>query len=410
MTAPTGKQHGGPVIIALALILVVGCALHNWQQSNINSLETKIKGITTEIDNETTGFSDRDKTRLHKDILVIEKDKTAIQNGAYTNIIQAIGGIVVGITAYVGYMNFQATLDKQAQDREIANQNLQAIQDKQLTERYSQAIENLGSDNANIRCGGINMLEQIAIDSPLKYHWRMVENLSAFIRVKCTDATQTGTPATEDIKQALLVIGRRNTNYDEKFIDLKKVNLKKIDLQGLNFKGANLHNANFSRAELSDINLSNADLGGAHFLDGTILIRAILEKADLSGADLSGAQMVKTNLSKADLQGATLDGTILNGAILEKADLSGAHLTQINLSKCKNLTAINFKGAYLTKVNLSKCILTNVDFSGAIFSEVDLRGADLLECQPLTDEQLNSIIHDRDTKLPESRNSLPANS
>lgn len=44
---------------------------------------------------------------FQKDILVIEKDKATIQNVVYTTLVQVLGGIILSITAYVGYCNFR---------------------------------------------------------------------------------------------------------------------------------------------------------------------------------------------------------------------------------------------------------------------------------------------------------------
>jgi hypothetical protein len=48
----------------------------------------------------------------------------------------------------------------------------------QLTERFSKAIEQLGSDSLAVRLGGIYALEQIAFDSA-ELHWSIMEVLTA---------------------------------------------------------------------------------------------------------------------------------------------------------------------------------------------------------------------------------------
>ena len=108
--------------------------------------------------------------KLEKDILVVEKDKATLQNGVYTTLVQALGGLILSVTAYVGYRNFK-----------IGEENLKVTEDKQVTERFSKGIEHLGNDKIDIRLGGIYALEQIANDSS-KYHWTIVEILSSFVR------------------------------------------------------------------------------------------------------------------------------------------------------------------------------------------------------------------------------------
>lgn len=54
-------------------------------------------------------------------------------------------------------------------------------QQEQLTDRYTKAIDQLGSDKLDVRMGGIYALERIAVDSQ-RDHPTAVEVLSAFVR------------------------------------------------------------------------------------------------------------------------------------------------------------------------------------------------------------------------------------
>uniref|UniRef100_UPI001177ECCC pentapeptide repeat-containing protein n=1 Tax=Calothrix rhizosoleniae TaxID=888997 RepID=UPI001177ECCC len=59
--------------------------------------------------------------------------------------------------------------------------NVKIAEDKQITERFSKAIEQLGSEKIEVRLGAIYTLERIAKDSP-KDHWTIMEILTAFVR------------------------------------------------------------------------------------------------------------------------------------------------------------------------------------------------------------------------------------
>jgi len=50
-----------------------------------------------------------------------------------------------------------------------------------VTDRYTKAIEQLGSDKRDVRIGGIYALERVARDSP-RDHPTVIEVLAAFIR------------------------------------------------------------------------------------------------------------------------------------------------------------------------------------------------------------------------------------
>ena len=58
---------------------------------------------------------------------------------------------------------------------------MQVAQEGQITERFTRAIEQLGSEKMAIRLGGIYALERIANDSDKDY-WPIIETLTAYVR------------------------------------------------------------------------------------------------------------------------------------------------------------------------------------------------------------------------------------
>jgi len=185
-----------------------------------------------------------------------------------------------------------------------ATENAKIAEQGQITERFTKAIEQLGSDNISIRLGGIYALERIAKDSD-RDHWTIMEVLSAFVREnapvkeKKAEGEQQLPKLPADIQAILTVIGRRDTEKDP--------NNQRINLINVNIAGANLPEAN--------------------------LQRAILWKANLTGAILEGANLQEAQFLLANLQGATLKGANLQGTQLFLANLAGTDLTDV-----KNLT------------------------------------------------------------------------
>jgi uncharacterized protein YjbI with pentapeptide repeats len=367
----------GAAVVFVSLLLV--------QQNNINSLDLKIGKLSARI---VQASSIDERLKLEKDVVGFEKDKTIIQNGAYTNLVQALGGLVLSMTAWVGYQNFR-----------VGEKNLKVSEDKQVTERFSKSIEHLGNSNQiDIRLGGIYALEQIAIDSA-KYHWTIVEILSAFIREKCPldDVAQltgnsgktsleeqseqkTSVPTYKkvgvDIQAAMTVLGRRKVEQDppDKRIDLRNVSLPLIEIQkaslsGVNLSGASLIGINLNGANLSDANLSGVNLSGVNLFEAN-LSGASLFKASLIGASLIGVNLSDANLRNANLSGASLFGINLSGANLSGANLSGASLSGVNLS------GANLSGASLFGIKLSGANLSDANLSG-----VNLRAANLINIQ-----------------------------
>ncbi len=270
------------VIGALSLLAVI------WrvQQVSVNDLGNKINRLQSNVEKLSEPKDLLEKLKIEKDIVVIEKDRTTIQNGVYTTLVQALGGLILSVTAYVGY------------------RNLKVAEDKQVTERFSKAIEHLGNDKIDIRLGGIYALEQIMGDSP-KYHWTIVEIISAFIRERSpvtNDQDGENKMPGVDIKAAMSILARKKVDNDppRKSIDLRRANLFGIELE----KVANLSQTNLERANLNGASLWEANLEGAN------LQEADLRKACLVRANLKGVFLGQANLEAANLRGANLGNAI----------------------------------------------------------------------------------------------------
>jgi hypothetical protein len=71
-------------------------------------------------------------------------DKAKAINDVRTTLLQGIGGTVLLLGAYFTYRQLQTARDQ-----------LQIAQEGQITERFSRAIEQLGSDKEDVQLGGI---------------------------------------------------------------------------------------------------------------------------------------------------------------------------------------------------------------------------------------------------------------
>ena len=165
----------------------------------------------------------------------------------------------------------------------LSRRTFELTEQSQVTDRYTKAIEQLGSDKLDVRIGGIYALERIARDSA-RDHPTVMEVLSAFIREHSRepwpapdpdaapdpDLGGQERPTRPDVQAALTVIGRRDGRRDIQTIDLT---------------GAILTRASHSRASLTHVDLTGASL----------------ISADLTGADLTGANLTDANLTRANL-------------------------------------------------------------------------------------------------------------
>lgn len=229
--------------------------------------------------------------------------------------------------------------------------NFGLAREGQMTDRYTKAIEQLGSDKLDVRIGGIYALERVASDSA-KDQPTVVAVLAAFIRehshetwplspdneAAAENAEQMTRP---DVQAAITVIGRRDPRHDRERINLHGANLPFADLTGANLAFANLAGANLTGARLFPANLASGSI-------------------DASNAAQARAVLIHANSTPVDLTGANLNDAKLTGAIVMFADLTGARLF----------------GANLTNADLSLTVLTSAEFDGADLTGLIVNGAD----------------------------------
>ena len=95
--------------------------------------------------------------------LTSSTNRIQAETAARDVLIKAIGGLLVFVTAFVSW------------------RNLRVSEEKQLSERFSKALEMLGhEENVHIRLGGIYALERIAMDSKKDHYPVMQEQEDRF--------------------------------------------------------------------------------------------------------------------------------------------------------------------------------------------------------------------------------------
>ena len=260
--------------LAVSLLAVASLGIVVWLAARVPTWRTQIAGIP-EL-----------------------KDRISLENEITKNVVQLLGGSILLLGLYFTW------------------KNTRLAQEGQLTDRFNQAIEHLGSDKSEVRLGGIYALARIAADSP-RDHWSVMQVLCTYVRTKANgDAAE----APGEVGAILTLLGRRRVDYerDEETLDLRGailtgLNLSRGQFDGALFDGATLENTNLMDAHLRRASFVAADLQGAY------MRRADLTDADLSAADLRDSTFRDASLVRANLFGAKMEGTSLIGS-----DLRGA--------------------------------------------------------------------------------------
>ena len=268
------------------------------------------------------------------------KDRIEAVNTARTTLMQAATGlVVVGGLVFTG-----AGLVYTARTLDVSARTLDATREGQLTDRYTKAVEQLGSSRVDVRLGGIYALERLGKDSARDMP-TIVQVLAAYVRLHARPpkAQVVKGQALVDVAAALNVISVLDTTRPLPYA---------FDLGGVDLHGLKLIGTALSGADISQADLSNADLTGIDLI-GTNAAQVNLNTANLSGAHLAEAQLSQANLFQADLTGADLSSANLLAADLTYAHLNGANLKgavlfDANLTEVRGMTAAQIKAVART--------------------------------------------------------------
>ena len=216
----------------------------------------------------------------------------------------------------------------------------------QLTDRFVQAVDQLGKENLELRLGGIYGLERIARRSE-KFYGATMDILVTYVREhapwKAPYASQAPQPPPKpaaDLQAALTVLGRRTRTYnngESQRLDLRNLDLRRANLSGAHLEGALLSGAHLEEANLQGIHLEEAILRAAH-LEQANLSGAFMQKAFLAGAGLDGAILREAHLEEAFVSDTRLDGADILGANF--SDAFGLTWEQIKTAKRDNRTRL----------------------------------------------------------------------
>jgi uncharacterized protein YjbI with pentapeptide repeats len=229
----------------------------------------------------------------------------------------AIAIIGAAATFLIGLLNYRRQGQSLDTQKEFQDLQIDLMRSAEVTDRFTRAIDQLGSEVPHVRMGGIFALERIARDSPGDRQY-VIDTLAAFVRGRLpnADVGQGGFVRTLQVRapdaQAALTVLCRSPLSDERVaareaarLDLSRTDLRRADLRRAHLERVNLYGARLEGADLREAHLEESVLVEANF--GTVEPGGSFWKrgADLSGADLTGANTERAhNLDEAVTEGA----------------------------------------------------------------------------------------------------------
>lgn len=93
----------------------------------------------------------------------------------------AVAIIGAAATFIIGILNYRRQGQSLRMQRDFQDHQIELMHSAQVTDRFTRAIEQMGSASTHVRMGGIFAMERIARDSPGDHQY-VVDTLAAFVR------------------------------------------------------------------------------------------------------------------------------------------------------------------------------------------------------------------------------------
>lgn len=259
----------------------------------------------------------------------------------------------------------------------ISGLNLQMSRDGQITTRYSDAVEQLGSRELITRTGAVHALSRLAVNSD---HDRpaIIDLLADYIRASISiypgesdRCYARGAPPMDVVAALKALFYKLPAKLREDRVDLRSICLSGVefpyaDMTCMRLDNAIIGSSRFDHATLVDASLQHADLRGNFFTDADFTRAVALNARFGASSEMPSADTTKIEMPSADMTNAKLRDADLAAAALVDVDLSGANLTRAKLTGA-DLTGSETDGAVLaTYLDDAKSLPLGVDRSRAL--------------------------------------------
>ena len=170
-------------------------------------------------------------------------ERLAAVNNLRTALLQLFAGLVVAVGAYATWRRLR-----------ISELELRTSRDGQITERYSRAVDHLGSASIDVRMGGIYALERLAGNSPPDRD-AIVAMLCSYVRghapwpprepeQPAVDAPLDGLPSlairANDVQAALTTLARLQLHPGDERLVIPRTDLRRATGGGYLFQGCGI--------------------------------------------------------------------------------------------------------------------------------------------------------------------------
>ena len=213
---------------------------------------------------------------------------------------------------------------------DISQKQAQTAESNLFNDRLKSGLTFLDNESISIRCAGILLLEQYALNASVASSEKVTigKVLVNFIRHRAVTPVENKRP---DLKLAISAL-TKTIPLDERFKGQEELLLNDLDLSGFSFEGMDLSFFNFDSSNMKDTIFASSKLS-------------------------------QTNFRRANLEDATFLRNKCVGTTFENANMAGSYLIALELDEGSSLVDANLEYSFISGLSILGSDCRGADFS-----------------------------------------------
>ena len=282
------------------------------------------------------------------------------------NLILSMGGVGAAIGLWFANQR-QKTLSEQVQTQvnqaQTLSEQVKVQADQSFNERLGRGVELLAKDNVVMRCAGLQVLEDLAVNADNRQKPIVLKIIDNFFRdnakINIEDGNEprprTKEKTTQDLQDALDILISLSINDREKLLPKRFVsdrfNFRKLDFSHLDFTNKTLESVDFSETVMEGTRFVNAIIKDANFIP-TKKIR---------GVDLSHAKIINSHLGSGDIVSPSFVSTTIENSTFFSTSIEDADFSDVEIINTKFMSVEFIGGRFSSKKKMKVLLRDTYD-------------------------------------------------
>ena len=233
-------------------------------------------------------------------------------------------------------------VDAHVEQVQVLSEQVKVQADQSFNERLGRGVELLAKDNVVMRCAGLQVLEDLAVNADNRQKPIVLKIIDNFFRdnakINIEDGNEprprTKEKTTQDLQDALDILISLSINDREKLLPKRLVD-GQLDFRNLDFRKLDFSHLDFSDKTLERLDFLEAVMEGTSFVGAIIKNVNFLRPKKNRDVDLSHAKIINSHLGSGDIVSPSFVSTTIENSTFFSTSIEDADFSDVEIINTK---------------------------------------------------------------------------